>query len=145
MMLASASGVSTTRLSPYFSTRPVVARKTPPSRPTSRPSSMTRSSRPISSSSALLIASTMLRAGTAVEEPCPLPFQTLRRPGKDVVEEHLRPDRRLLLGPRDCAVELIAELVAELPVAVWIPQSKRGQVLDDPVDGIPLPRTLTLF
>src|SRR6266849_4574044 len=63
MMLASARGVSTTRAPPNRSTSPLVVRNTPPSLPTSRPSTITRGSRSISSLRALLIASTMLRSG----------------------------------------------------------------------------------
>src|SRR5918999_1749660 len=53
---ASASGVSKTRSGPNRSWSPRVTRKTPPSVPTSSPSTMTRSSRSISSQSASWIA-----------------------------------------------------------------------------------------
>src|SRR3990170_2168213 len=51
-MESSASGESITRSAPYFSNRPMVARKTPPRGPTSSPTMNTRSSRPSSSSMA---------------------------------------------------------------------------------------------
>ena len=54
---ASARGVSTTRSAPYLSCRPRVTLKTPPSRPTSMPSTITLASRAISSKRAVRIAS----------------------------------------------------------------------------------------
>src|SRR5690348_13150729 len=93
-MLASASGVSTTRCGPYLSTSPLVVRKTPPSLPTSRPRTITRGSASISSTSALLIASTMLRCGispTAVEELGLLAGHARREFPIDVGEEVIRP------------------------------------------------------
>ena len=55
----SASGVSITRASPNFARSPSVTRKTPPFLPTSSPSTITRSSRSISSVSAERSAATM--------------------------------------------------------------------------------------
>src|SRR6188768_1805120 len=55
---ASDSGVSTQRSGPNRSRRPAVARNTPPSRPTSSPRTITESSRPSSTCSASLTAST---------------------------------------------------------------------------------------
>src|SRR5579859_1590360 len=62
----SESGVSMTRLSPYLSYRPSVARNTPPVLPTSSPKTSMRSSRAISSASAWFTASTMVSSGIAV-------------------------------------------------------------------------------
>src|SRR5260370_15611441 len=59
---ASASGVSTQRLTPNRSCRPAVARKTPPARPTSSPITMTESSRASSVCSASFTASTRSRS-----------------------------------------------------------------------------------
>src|SRR5207302_2946396 len=58
-MPASASGVSTQRLSPNRSRSPAVARKTPPARPTSSPITITASLRASSTWKPSLIASTM--------------------------------------------------------------------------------------
>src|SRR6266508_1900922 len=58
MIPASARGMSTQRSGPKRSRSPAVARKTPPARPTSSPSTMTVSSRSISTWSASLTAST---------------------------------------------------------------------------------------
>src|SRR6185436_18514870 len=54
----SASGVSSTRSGPNLSSRPRVARNTPPSRPTSSPRTTTSASSVIARASARLIAST---------------------------------------------------------------------------------------
>src|SRR5207253_6365221 len=93
MMLASASGVSTTRSLPNRSTRPLVVLNTPPSLPTSRPSTMTRGSASISSANALLIASTMLRCVISclvpVEQLGLLPNESRRRLLIDVREDML--------------------------------------------------------
>src|ERR671930_2553926 len=66
MIPASANGVSTQRSGPKRSRRPAVARKTPPARPTSSPSTMTFSSRSISVWSASLTASTSVLLGIGV-------------------------------------------------------------------------------
>src|SRR5438309_8732720 len=78
----SARGVSRTRASPNLPYRPSVARKTPPFLPTSSPSTQTRSSRSISSSSASRMPS--IRVLTAISA---LPLPTPR-------------DQRISRGPR---------------------------------------------
>src|SRR5437763_5424451 len=138
MMLASASGVSTTRDAPYFSIRPLVVRKTPPSRPTSRPRSMTRGSRSISSVSALLMASTTLRSGIAIAPPELLALleHARRRTLVDVVEHAVRADPRLCGGGFDDAVDLGAHLGAQVVLALLIEQAQRAQVAHHAVDGV---------
>src|SRR5215470_3015532 len=59
MIPASASGVSKQRSGPNVSRSPAVARKTPPARPTSSPSTITDESRASSTWNASLIASTI--------------------------------------------------------------------------------------
>jgi hypothetical protein len=66
---ASATGMSTTRSGPKRAWSPSVARNTPPERPTSSPSTITRWSRSIPHSSVERIASTMLSTGTAQPSP----------------------------------------------------------------------------
>src|SRR5690606_17319086 len=61
----SASGVSITRSGPKRSSRPAVARKTPPFTPTSSPSTTTRSSASISCASASVTASTSVISAMA--------------------------------------------------------------------------------
>src|ERR1700674_3173865 len=125
MMLASASGVSTTRAPPKRSTSPLVVRKTPPSLPTSSPSTMTRGSRSISSVRALLMASTMLRSGTSVglqvEQLGALPKHALGRVLINVLEDIPG------TGDRGCErglqgrVDLAAELLGDDALALRIP------------------------
>src|SRR5476649_1281227 len=62
---ASASGVSTQRFGPNRSSRPAVARKTPPARPTSSPITSTFPSRSSSVCSASLTASTRVSSAIA--------------------------------------------------------------------------------
>ncbi len=107
---ASAVGVSTTRSAPKRCCRPSVARNTPPDLPTSSPSTITRSSRSISSPRAEQIASTMLNVGhrraPSLEQLGPLGGEARRILGPDVVEQQRRvgrPDRRHL---GDGAVDL---------------------------------------
>src|SRR5687768_15473298 len=65
MIPASASGVSKQRSGPKVSRNPAVARKTPPARPTSSPSTITSGSRPSSTWKQSLIASTSVSSATA--------------------------------------------------------------------------------
>src|SRR3954470_20689372 len=64
-MPASASGVSTQRVAPKRSSKPAVARKTPPARPTSSPSTITSPSRASSTCSAWFTASTSVSSAMA--------------------------------------------------------------------------------
>src|SRR5437762_3367679 len=82
-MPASASGVSTQRFSPKRSRSPAVARKTPPARPTSSPSTITLSSRASSTWSASFTAST--RNSSAI----PALSEVRRREDIRVVEDEL--------------------------------------------------------
>src|SRR5438552_2889421 len=149
MMLASASGVSTTRSLPNRSTRPLVVLKTPPSLPTSRPSTMTRGSASISSANALLIASTMLRCVISclvpVEQLGLLPHQSRRRVLIDVREDILGSGRGG--GARDLerTVVLVTQLVGQCGLTVRVPQPKGGQVLLDALDRVARARFLVLF
>src|SRR3954451_5729481 len=80
---ASASGVSTQRSGPKRSRSPAVARKTPPARPTSSPSTSTDGSRSSSTWKQSLIASTMLSsANPAPEDAAQLGEVVLERGGR---------------------------------------------------------------
>src|SRR2546430_6645115 len=105
----SASGVSSTRPSPNRPCRPSVARNTPPLRPTSSPSTHTRSSRSISSASASRTPSiSVLTAMSAL-----LREQVAPQVGRDRLGGGLRgPDRLVHLGralPLDALVGLFGE------------------------------------
>ncbi len=138
MMLASARGVSTTRAPPNRSTSPLVVRKTPPSLPTSRPSTITRGSCSISSLRALLIASTMLRSGIY---GCPssnwsLPVDTRGRVLVDVVEEVAGSRERSCESGFEGRVDLVAQLLGQIGFASLIPETQTRQVFLDPLDGV---------
>src|SRR3989449_6269444 len=99
---ASASGVSTQRSGPKRSRRPAVARKTPPARPTSSPSTITSGSRSSSTWNASLIASTSV--SSAIEHPPQLGeilVEGRGRRSQRVREEQRRVRRRLGLGLGD--------------------------------------------
>src|SRR2546423_935483 len=108
MMPASASGVSTTRPPPKRSTSPPVAQNPPPLRPTSSPSTRTRSSSASATPSASLMASTRVRLGMRLllmagrlhvrPQLATLGLQHGRRRAVDVVEYGL--GRRHRLGQR---------------------------------------------
>src|SRR5690606_30006924 len=113
-MADSAMGVSITRSSPNSSSRPWVARKTPPRTPTSSPSTITDGSARISSARASRTACTTLI--TAIHAP-PSTGNRLRlrvdvgrqilhrrigrrlRVGDGIVHRRLHPGRDGLLGP----------------------------------------------
>src|SRR6185312_9639671 len=98
----SASGVSATRSGPKRFCRPAVARNTPPFRPTSSPSTTTRSSVSMARASARLIDSTsvMFDMGLGlVVELLYLLLVLLRQPRVQVLEHLLGPGgRRLEVG-----------------------------------------------
>src|SRR5437879_1214059 len=89
MMPPSASGVSNTR-SGNSSINPSVQRKTPPFRPTSSPRITTRSSRRISSRSALLIAWTIVIAGISRPRRVVLLVRIFAHLAAREASEHLR-------------------------------------------------------
>src|SRR5690242_18912751 len=102
-MPASASGVSTQRVAPNRSSRPAVARRTPPARPTSSPITITSGSRPSSTCSASLTASTTVSSAIA---------QVWRRVDVRVREEQLRIGGRRRLGRGDAGAHQILCLLA---------------------------------
>src|SRR5947199_10207377 len=108
---ASASGVSTQRSGPKRSRRPAVARKTPPARPTSSPSTITSGSRSSSTLKPSLIAST--RVSSATQDPPQLREVRLERGGRVCVgvrEQQLRVGLRLRLGLGDPGPQLLRGL-----------------------------------
>src|SRR5215467_3450315 len=105
---ASASGVSTQRFSPNRSRSPAVARKTPPARPTSSPSTSTVSSRASSTWKPSLIASTMKSSAI------PALAQGRRREDIGVVEDELGIGLRLGLGLGDPGAHDLERLVLDL-------------------------------
>src|SRR5438552_633793 len=98
---ASASGLSKQRSGPNRSRSPAVARKTPPARPTSSPTTITEGSRSSSTCRQSLTASTM--DSSAKRPPQLLEIRAERGGGIDERVGEQQPDvgRRLALGRRD--------------------------------------------
>src|SRR3954454_7954769 len=112
---ASASGVSTQRSGPKRSRHPAVARKTPPERPTSSPSTVTLSSRASSVCRASVTASTRSRKGT--EDPPQLRevrSERRRRLRIRMLEEKLRPRRRFGFRSRDPRAHRVERVVLDI-------------------------------
>src|SRR5579884_4135510 len=105
---ASASGASTHRFSPKRSRSPAVARKTPPARPTSSPSTITVSSRASSTWSASFTAST--RNFSAI----PALAEVRGRDDIGVVEDELRVRLGLGFGRRDPLPHRLEGVVLDL-------------------------------
>src|SRR5438477_1180402 len=99
---ASASGVSTQRLGPKRSSKPAVARKTPPDRPTSSPITSTFGSRSSSTCRQSLTASTKVSSAK--------PALPQVRRGVDIrpLEDELRIRRRFCLRCRDPAAHRVS-------------------------------------
>src|SRR5215472_6165297 len=129
----SASGVSSTRASPNLACRPSVARNTPPFRPTSSPSTHTRSSRSISSASASRTPS--IRVLTAISarlrEHMPLEVGRVR-----LRRRLRRPDGLLHLG-RALLLQPLVVLVRE--------QTLVQEGVAEPLDGVTAQERLQLL
>src|SRR6187399_245319 len=114
---ATASGVSTQRSAPKRSRSPAVARKTPPARPTSSPSTSTFSSRSISTCRASLTAST---SSSSLTEDPPQLGEIVRerdgRVGKRVLEHEADVGGRLGLGGGDPGPHRVGRLGLDLLV-----------------------------
>src|SRR5262245_53258247 len=98
---ASASGVSKQRSGPNLSRSPAVARKTPPARPTSPPSTITDESRSSSTWNASLIASTIESSAKGLVQLLEIGGERRRRVDVRVLEEQRHVRGRLCLRGGD--------------------------------------------
>src|SRR5262245_44175348 len=121
-MADSASGVSKTRCGPKRACRPSVARKTPPSWPTSWPITTTRGSLSSAWPSARLIAWTMTVSATATTR--------LDEAGVARVRQGL--------GARDGGVDVVEDLRAGGRFVGAVPRASLFQVGSQPRERIPL-------
>src|SRR5438128_82452 len=149
----SASGVSNTRCGPKRSCRPSVARKTPPSLPTSWPITSTRSSAPSACSSARLMAwsittsairkvslSLWERAGpapwSAAERGVRVPYRSARRKTVSGSRGHLdvlaQRGHRHRLGLLDGVIYARKRLANRLALGVLVPQLALFEVAPHP-------------
>src|SRR3954470_14791308 len=131
-MPASASGVSTQRLSPKRSRSPAVARKTPPARPTSSPMTSTFSSRASSTWKPSLIAST-IRSSAKPALPHPG-----RRLHVRVLEHELARRLRLGLCHGDAGAQRVLRLLLDRAGEVVAEQPQPPQVALVPTEALVL-------
>src|SRR4051794_15185570 len=142
-MPASASGVSTQRSDPKRSRRPAVARKTPPARPTSSPSTSTFGSRSSSVWSASFTASTSV--SSAIEDPPQLREIGREggwRVGERVLEDEARIGRGLGLGGGDRGAHRLRRLGPDLLGGRVVEQPEPAQVALVAADALALPLLL---
>src|SRR5918994_2342168 len=140
---ASASGVSTQRSGPKRSRSPAVARKTPPARPTSSPSTITFASRSISTWSASFTASTSRRSGT--EDPPQLGEvvpERLRRIGERVLEDEADVGWKLCLGGGDAGAHEVGGLGLDLLVERVVQDPLAAEVAGEAADALVRPLLL---
>src|SRR5918993_1090936 len=140
---ASASGVSTQRSGPKRSRSPAVARKTPPARPTSSPSTITFASRSISTWSASFTASTSRRSGT--EDPPQLGEvvpERLRRIGERVLEDEADVGWKLCLGGGDAGAHEVGRLGLDLLVERVVQDPLAAEVAGEAADALVRPLLL---
>src|SRR5579884_947023 len=152
---ASASGVSTQRSGPNVSRSPAVARKTPPARPTSSPSTITFGSRASSWWRQSLIASTSVssampalrppRRASPGQDPPQLGELVLERRGRagvGVLEEQRRVGVRLGLRAGDRLAHRVRRLGAHGLAQLVVDQPAPPQVALEAPDALPLARLL---
>src|ERR671930_557573 len=141
---ASASGVSTHRSGPNRSSRPAVARKTPPARATSSPMTRTDSSRSSSTWNASLIASTIESSAIAEDPPQLLEVGAEGRRRGDVSVREKGPPvgRRLRLGLGDPAAHELLRLGAHLLRSARLQHAEPLEVRLVAADTLALPLLL---
>src|SRR5438105_4047226 len=139
----SASGVSSTRSSPNLACRPSVARKTPPFLPTSSPSTQTRSSRSISSSSASRMPSIRVLTAISALPPRGGGSPKGRRGGRThplnlehVLEQVVRGRRRRRLGGLHRLVHLGGAVLLDLLVLRLGEDRLLQQIGAEALDGV---------
>src|SRR5688572_10561001 len=148
-IMPSVSGVSRTRLSPYFAHRPSVAPNTPPLRPTSSPRTITRSSRSISSSMAERMASRMFSSAMSVTLPAQRRQWGRHAATRDGIGVHplVRVVRRRLgpgLGQLRRLVDLRLDLGAQALVDLVGQDARGAQLVGEHRDRVALLERLDL-
>src|SRR6187397_535660 len=142
-MPASASGVSMQRALPKCSWSPAVARKTPPSLPTSSPMTSTDSSRSISTWSASFTAST--RRSSATKNPSQLLLlgeERRRRIRIRMLKDERDVRRGLGLGLGDPGAHELERLLPDLLGALVRQHAGANEIPLVPPDALRLPRLL---
>src|SRR5690606_26821146 len=146
----SASGVSITRRKPKRSYSPRVARNTPPLGPTSSPSTTTSGSPAIARCSARLMASTMhsvfcsamvasLRGSAAGHQLVALATIAIRQPLVEMIESRAGVLVRHRTEALDRRIDLIAQFLLQLLLALLVPQALAVEEALQAPDGFALP------
>src|SRR5215831_8212939 len=135
---ASASGVSKQRSGPNLSRSPAVARKTPPARPTSSPSTITDGSRSSSTWNASLIASTIESSAKRPPELLEVRAERCRRIHVGVLEQKRYVSGRLRLCGRDSRSHRVRGLVANRVGEVVVEDAGATQVALEAPDALAL-------
>src|SRR5580765_6825008 len=135
---ASASGVSKQRSGPNVSRSPAVARKTPPARPTSSPSTITVGSRSSSTWNASLIASTMLSSAKGSPQLIEIRSKRSRRIDVGMLEQERDVRRRLGLRRGDPCAHCFCCLGANRLGEVVVEDPRAAQVALEAPDALTL-------
>src|SRR5581483_1724340 len=143
-MFDSASGVSITRSSPNSASSPSVALKTPPFRPTSSPSTITRSSRAISSRRAERTASITVIVAIAIPPFSP-PGPAPRSAGVHVPEDRFRRRIRRALGELGGVIDLALHAADRLFQQRVVQQPHLAQIVAEARERLALPPLLHLL
>src|SRR5215831_13362948 len=146
LIRSSASGVSSTRSDPKRSWRPAVARKTPPSTPTSSPSTITPGSSSIARPSARLMASTKVASAIVLSRE----FTALRgigpgQVGIEVIEHGFGPARRCCQIAFDRRLDALMALGSKLLLIRLAPDLLANKIGPEARDRLLLPMSLDFF
>src|ERR1700751_704778 len=146
LIRSSASGVSSTRSDPKRFCKPAVARKTPPSTPTSSPSTTTLGSSSIARPSARLTASTNV-ASTIVRsrELTALRGIDLGQVGIEVIEHGFGPAWPCCQIVFDRCLDALMALGGKLLLVHLIPHFLANKIRSDARNRLFLPASLDFF
>src|SRR6516165_660564 len=146
LMRSSASGVSSTRSDPKRSWRPAVARKTPPSTPTSSPSTTTLGSSSIARPSARLMASTNVASAIVLSgEFAALRGIGLGQLGVEMIEHAFGPTWRRCQIAFDCLLDAFVALGDKLLLVRLAPHFLANEIRPEARNRLLLPMSLDFF
>src|SRR5229473_2136195 len=137
-MPASASGVSKQRSGPKRSSKPAVARKTPPARPTSSPITITDESRSSSTCKQSLIASTIERSAKRTSQLVEIGAERRRRIDVRVRKQQLDIRRRLGLRCLDALAHRIRRLGLDRRGEIVVQDPRPPQIALEAADTLAL-------
>src|SRR6516165_11775145 len=146
LMRSSASGVSSTRSDPKRFCKPTVARKTPPSTPTSSPSTTTLGSSSIARASARLMASTKVASAIVLSgEFTALRGIGLGQLGIEMIEHAFGPTRRCCQIAFDRLLDAFVALGGKLLLVRLAPHLLANKMRPEARNRLLLPMSLDFF